>query len=300
MPPIDHFLNRRNNVRLSPSAITLYQSCQRKFYYVYIKKAELKPRPALVRGSISHKVLESFFDYVNLVDLKEGDWEKLRKDFRKVLFTLLESEWKLIGSEYPDCFASEREKGELLEETKRFLDFYSAKLAYSVTDKLCELNKNSEWFEDDLKRFFYPKDRELRIDLAELNFSGVIDKTMSLFGKGIAIVDYKTSRCSLPHFIPEDHIKQGKAYAYLWKQHFNELPKHVSFYYMRTGESVYYPISEADVEEIQADIDEIRSKDTDSISDFPKNVTKMCGYCDFKGLCFKGGKVPNGNTIESN
>lgn len=292
---INSFLNKKNDIRLSPSAISTYYSCQRKFYYVYVKKAEITPSPALVRGSISHKIMESFFDYVNLVDIQENDWEKLNKKFRKVLHSLLDTEWNLIGVDYPDCFKNGKEKQALFDETKRFLDFYSSKLAFSLTDKLCELSKNSKYFEDNLKRFFYPRDRELRLRLEDVNMSGIIDKTMTLFGDGIAIVDYKTSRCSLPHFIPGSHMKQGKAYAYLWKRSFDELPKHISFYYMRTGESVYYPISDADVDEIQADIDDIRSKNPGKIQDFPKKVSRLCGWCDFKTLCFKDGKVPKQN-----
>ena len=285
MTPINKFLEDNNSIRLSPSAIATYFDCQRKFFYVYIRKMPIKTSAAMVRGTITHKVLDHFFNYVNIADIQEDDWQILWKRFKKVLFSLLETEWKQIGKDHPDCYQSEKKKKEDLEETKRFLDFYAAKLAFSLSDKLSTLDKNSRWFETELKRFFYPKDRELRINL-DNNMAGVVDKTLSLFGKGIAIVDYKTSKCPLPHFIPESHLKQGKTYAYLWKERFDELPKHISFYYLRTGESVYYPITEADIEEIKRDIKEIRSKKPVPI-EFPKNKTKLCDYCDFKGFCFK-------------
>jgi len=285
MTPINHSIEDNNNVRLSPSAIVTYYNCPRKFFYVYIRKIPIKPTSVMIRGTITHKVLDHFFNYVNIADIQEDDWQILWKRFNKVLFSLLDTEWKQIGKDYANCYTTDKKKNEDFEETKRFLDFYAAKLAFSLSDKLMTLDRNSKWFEKELKTFFYPKDRELRLTL-DNNISGIIDKTFSLYGKGIAIVDYKTSKCPLPHFIPKYHLKQGKAYAYLWKEKFDELPKHVSFYYLRTGESVYYPITEADVDEIKRDIKEIRGKKPVP-AEFPKNKTKLCDYCDFKGFCFK-------------
>jgi len=153
-------------------------------------------------------------------------------------------------------------------------------------NKIRELDRNSKWFERDIKRFFYPKDMEMKLEIEGENIKGFVDKTMSLFGKGIAIVDYKTSKCRLPHFIPEGHLKQGKAYAFLWNKLFKEMPKHISFYYLRTGESVFYPISERDIEEIKNDISLIRGKKP-IVKEFPKKESKLCDFCDFKIFCFK-------------
>ncbi len=277
--------SQKESLRLSPSAIACYYECQRKFFYRYIKKIPERPTPQLIRGRIAHKVLENFFNFVSLVDIKHDDWEKLWKDFKNGLISLLNTEWNLIGKEYIDCFEGEKEKKEYYEETKRFLDFYAAKLAFSLNDKVRNLNKNSAWFEEDIRKFFFPRDRELKLVLEEENFSGIIDKTMSLFDDSIAIVDYKTSKSALPHYIPDSHLKQGKSYAYLWKKHFDIMPKHISFYYLRTGESVFYPISERDIQEIENDIVEIRNK-KQILEEFPKNPTRLCTYCDFFGNCF--------------
>ncbi len=276
---------QERKLRLSPTALATYFDCQRKFFYRYIRQIPERPSPYLVRGKITHKVLEHFFNYVKIVDIREGDWEKLWKDFKNILFSLVETEWKLIGREYDDCFTDEAEKEMFLNETKRFLDFYAAKLAFSLSDKILELDKKSQWFEEELRRFFFPKDRELKLEIKDEDFAGIIDKTMSLFGKGIAIVDYKTSKSSLPHFIPESHLKQGKAYAYLWKKTYNELPKHISFYYMRSGESVYYVISDGDVKEIESDIKEIRGKER-VINEFSKTPGTLCLSCDYFRYCW--------------
>jgi putative RecB family exonuclease len=279
-------MEKRNNIKLSPTGIACYHECPRKFYYIYVRGIEEKPTPSKVRGKIVHRVLEHFFTFVDLVNVQQEHWHGLWKKFRNVLFSLLETEWKQIGKVYEDCFKDEKQKTRFFNETKEFLDFYAIKLAFSLMNKVKELDKNSEWFESDIKRFFYPKDMEIKLELEEEGIAGFVDKTMSLFGKGIAIVDYKTSKCPLPHFIPETHLKQGKAYAFLWSRTFNELPKHVSFYYLRTGESVFYPISERDIEEIKKDIEEIRSKKP-VVKEFPKKITKLCDFCDFRRFCFR-------------
>jgi len=277
---------KKNNIRLSPSAIACYYECQRKFFYRYIRGIEEKPRPSRVRGRITHRVLENFFNFVDLGGIEEENWQSLWKKFRNVLFSLLDTEWKQIGKTYEDCFKNEDQKAELFEETKEFLDFYAIKMAFSLMNKMKELDKNSKWFTENIKRFFYPKDMEMKLELKDEDMKGFVDKTMNIFGKGIAIVDYKTSKCPLPHFIPESHLKQGKTYAFLWNEIHHELPKHISFYYLRTGESVFYPISEKDIEEIRKDIQEIRSKKP-VVSEFLRNETKLCDFCDFKVFCLK-------------
>ncbi len=280
-------MKKQNNIRLSPTGIACFYECPRKFYYIYIREIKEKPKPSMVRGKIVHRVLEHFFTFIDLTDIEEGsNWQEVWEKFRKALFSLLETEWKQIGKLYDDCFKNQTQKTRFLNETKEFLDFYAIKLAYSLMNKMKELDKNSKWFERDIKRFFYPKDMEMKLEIEGENIKGFVDKTMSLFGKGIAIVDYKTSKCALPHFIPDGHLKQGKAYAFLWNELFKEMPKHISFYYLRTGESVFYPISERDIEEIKGDISLIRGKKP-VISEFSKKESRLCDFCDFKILCFK-------------
>ena len=275
-----------NGVRLSASGIATYSMCQRKFYHRHIEKLPEKPSPAKVRGSIVHKILDEFFNVVDLSKVQtDKHWHDIWKEFRDILNILLDAEWKLIGDEYPDCFDNERQKQEFLGDTKEILDFYSAKLAFSLSNKIKQF-KNSKWFNSDLKRFFYPKDREYKLEFLEQNMIGFVDKTMSLIGGGIAIVDYKTGKTTLPHYIAKEDLKQCKVYAYLWKAVFGKTPKHISVFYLRDGESVYYPIDDDDLEEIRKDVEEIRSKEGVK-ENFEKNVTRLCGYCDYWNLCFK-------------
>ncbi|MFH0714576.1 MAG: PD-(D/E)XK nuclease family protein, partial [Candidatus Diapherotrites archaeon] len=114
---------------------------------------------------------------------------------------------------------------------------------------------------------------------------GIVDKTMQLFGQGMAIVDYKTSKSSLPHSISERDLKQCKAYAYLWNAKFQEMPRFVSIFYLRDGESVYYPISERDLKEIEDDVKNIRGREKDK-PQFELKPQTLCKYCDFFSKCY--------------
>ena len=130
-------MTKQNNIRLSASGIATYSQCQRKFYYRHVEKLPEKPTPQKVRGSIVHRVLDEFFNVVNLSNIpKDQHWHKTWSDFKDILNTLLDAEWKLIGDDYPDCFKNEKQKQEFLDDTKDIIDFYSAKLAVNVTVEL--------------------------------------------------------------------------------------------------------------------------------------------------------------------
>lgn len=278
-----------STVRLSPSGISSYYSCPRKFYYRQVEKLPEKPTVFQIRGRILHKCFELFFNAVDISKIsEEKHWHDIWKDFRSVLFALLEEEWAKIGkpdSGYEDIFESKAQSSELLSETREFVDFFAAKMSYSFYNKLHELEKD-DFFDLNLKKHFYPKGREYRIELEEENIIGFIDKTLNLYGKGVAIVDYKTSKSRLPHFISESDLKQCKVYAWLWFRKFQELPKFISIFYVRDGESVYYPISEADLKEVDESIAEIRSKGRVK-ENFAKKASPLCNYCDFFPHCFE-------------
>ena len=66
---------------------------------------------------------------------------------------------------------------------------------------------------------------------------------------------------------------------------FGEMPKHISFYYLRTGESVFYPISERDIEEIKNDISKLTFEQ--AIKQLTEIVSKI-----------EQGKIPLQDSLE--
>ncbi|TAL47021.1 hypothetical protein EPN87_03870, partial [archaeon] len=110
--------------RLSATGISTYTQCQRKFYYRNIQKLEERVTPHMMRGKIVHKVLDDFFDTVDIQAVaQEKDWHSIWKDFYKVLMLLLDAEWNMIGSSYENPFRG-NENENFLEDTKGMLDFY--------------------------------------------------------------------------------------------------------------------------------------------------------------------------------
>ncbi len=266
--------------RLSPSRIVTYDSCPRKYWYRYVEKIKEPETLHTVRGTLFHKVLEDFYSVFNVKNVKTSGWQELSKIFEKVLIHLLELEWNKLTSQKKELFLGEEEKWK--EETKDFLKFFAIKEAYRIHNFLKKNDKDDNWFKANFEREFVPRSREEYIGLEDIH--GYLDKTVNVFGRGVGIIDYKTSEYKMPHAIDESYLLQLKAYAYMFKKKNNELPVYLSIYYAKNGESVYYKTSEEDVKEIEEVISEIKTL-TKEVQSFPRNVTNLCKYCFFKGTC---------------
>lgn len=268
-------------MKLSPSKLVTYDKCPRKFYYRYVADIKEPATAAMVRGNIFHKILEDFYLVVDIHAYIDTPWDKIAENFEKITEQLFDAEWAKIGMDHEDVFAEE-EKTTFYKETKEFLKFFAIKEAFRLHELLKQNKLGDRWFNENVSRGFYPKAREMRISTDEMH--GFIDKTINVFGRGVGVVDYKTSKSPLPHFIDKSHLLQLKAYAYLFKEKTGKLPYHLSIYYARTGESVYYETSEIDVEEIKEMIKKIRTLKRE-IGNFRQSPTKLCNYCFYKDIC---------------
>lgn len=257
-----------------------YEKCSRKFYYKYLENIPEPETAETVRGTIFHKVLQDFYMVIDVKSYSKLHWDDIASSFEKILEQLFETEWAKIGADYNDVFADKKE--EFYKETKEFLKFYAFKEAFRLHEIFKQNNIDDRWFNENIARGFFPKDREMFIDIEEMH--GYVDKTINIFGRGVGIVDYKTSKSPLPHYIDSSHLLQLKAYAYLLKRKTGQLPYHVSIYYARTGESVYYEISNKDVDEVASLVKEIKSLNR-NITSFPQKPTKLCNYCFYKDIC---------------
>jgi len=276
-------LNKKsNNNKLSPSKIVEYYKCPRKYWYKYIKKIPEPKTEATIRGTIFHKVLEDFYDIIQPKKFKGLTFVQIKDFFQNALMDLLQIEWNKIGKDYENVFSSEESKDYLFEETKEFLDFYAVKEAYKVYQFLKNNKPEDKWFELNFNSRFKPKSREEYISTESVH--GYIDKTINLFGKGIGIVDYKTSKTNLPYYLDKSHMIQLKVYAFLYYKEHNVLPTYGSIYYAREGETVYYEVKKEDINEVERMIKEILNKE-EKIENFPKKPSKLCDFCFYKEMC---------------
>ena len=270
-----------NGFKLSPSQLVTFAFCPKKYYYRYVLNIKEPSSPHMVRGTILHKVIETFYNTENLLG-DTGDWHWDSKKFFAEMTRILDEEWVKIGTEYENAFVSEEQKQKFYHETKDFLDFHSTKLAFALHTKKEELDPDSRWYQAEIKKHFYPKDREAFIQNDEIQ--GYIDKVINLYGNGVAIIDFKTSKSSLPSFIDEGHLLQLKAYAYLWNLQHGQVPKYVGIEYMRSGNTIFYPITTADLDEVDKLITTVKSaRETNS---FPQTKQRLCDWCFYKDRCF--------------
>lgn len=281
---------KKRDFKLSPTQLVTYDFCPRKYYYRYIRGIKEPASPHLVRGKIFHKVIEIFFGSVDIMEKdfeRRGikEWKVQAESFEKLFFSILNGEWKKIGkiSEYEDVFKSEEEKKKFYEETKEFLEFYSYKIAFSLMKKKDELDPGSKYYDLEIKRHFYPKHREQFLE--DDDMMGYIDKVIGLFGDGVAIIDVKTSKSRLPSFINRGHLLQLKSYAYMWFKKKNVIPKFVGIEYVRTGNTVFYPLKKSDLDDVEKIITELKNNRGKGVTCFPKKEGKLCGWCFFNKFC---------------
>jgi len=268
--------------KLSPSKIVLHEKCERKFYYAYIENIKEPNTPSTIRGTIFHKILEELYKVIDFKKFYGKHWKNTYESLTQIMNTFLELEWKKIGTEYDNVFENEKESKEFLEETKDFVEFYCLKEAYRLYQFFKKNKPEDKWFTHNLKKEILPKSSEEYISIN--NLRGYIDKTINLFGKGVGIVDYKTSKTPVPHALDKSHLLQLKIYAYLYYKKTGELPKHASIYYSRTGESVFSEIKKTDIPEVEEKINKIRQKSKNK-KEYSQHITKLCYYCYYKDIC---------------
>src|SRR4030042_1137452 len=99
----------------SPSSISTYKQCPRKYYYQYILRLKREPNIHQIVGGIAHYVLENCFD----VDL--GDAQDHKTQLQKHMLTLLEKQWNHRKKEIESFNLSQSEKNYYFDEISLML-----------------------------------------------------------------------------------------------------------------------------------------------------------------------------------
>ena len=256
---------------LSPTQITTYQACPRKWYYEYVERLEVPEKFALVRGTVVHSVCEEFFHWK---PAPGWSFEELDEHMTQIAHSLLKDFW--AEQEVEKKFGNDR-----FEETKsiidRFLQLRRWKMG-PLYDKYHDASK--AWY------FSKPKFRELHVIDEDLGVQGYIDAVIENEPGDIVLVDYKTSSL-FKHTISEEHETQLYIYALLYEKETGVRPRYVSVEYLLYGQTVNYPVRDQFLDEKRKLIAEIhektRSRDK---ADYPANTEyKFCRWCDFRETC---------------
>lgn len=262
---------------LSPTQITTYMACPRKWYYEYVLRLPVPEKFALVRGTVVHSVCEEFFRWR---PAPGWDYDELVEHMTDLAHSLLKDFWN--EEEVDKKFGHDR-WDETVEMIDRFLQLHQWKMR-PLYDKYKDPSK--AW------NFSKPKLREMHLVDEEMGVQGYIDAVIENEPGDVVIVDYKTSSL-FRHTISEEHELQLYIYALLYEKKTGVRPRYVSVEYLLYGQVANYPVRPHILEETRLLIQDIRTKtESKELSDYPANTGyKFCAWCDFRSVC--QGKEPN-------
>lgn len=259
----------------SPSSISAYKQCPRKYYYVYILGLEKKPTIHQVIGRMIHSVLDDFFN-VDIVEL-----EDYRERLQKHILILLNIHWDFKGKDIEGFNLSEAEKKYYFNESTMMLTNWLEHFLKKIEN---EMSKGFS-FKDSFKRL--TPQREQQFLSEKYGVQGYIDAIENFDGK-IRLMDYKTSN---NYMIDEVQRLQLAIYALLYKEKYDLLPHKVGVYFLRHTEQEMY----VDQELLNQAISEIQKIHINTVSkdvkDYPKKESALCkwttGKCDFYDTCME-------------
>ncbi len=255
----------------SASSIKTYKQCPRKYYYQYIQKLPTQPSIHLVRGSVTHKVLEGFFE----INPNQLDQTNYSGQLKETVQTLLIKYWKESARLFAALDISDNDKIKYFEETMMMLlkwadDFVNklGKLSGSIAERFQSLTPIRE--------------AHYRSDI--LSVQGFIDAIQHVNGE-VRLMDYKTSNT----FDIEEHRLQLAIYSMLYFERHKRLPGKVGIYFLKMGEQ-WIDCDPYLVEMARKEVEEIHKKTIpDHVDFYPKCPGPLCkfstGKCDFYETC---------------
>jgi len=258
----------------SPSSISTYKQCPRKYYYQYILRLKRKPNIHQIVGGIAHSVLENFF----ILDL--GDAQDHKTQLQKHMLTLLDNQWNYRKKEIESFNLSQTEK-----------NYYSNELSLMLInwlnqffDKIDKDMKNGFSFNESFKRLA-PGIREYNIVSESLMVQGFIDAVENRDGK-VRLMDYKTSKNNL---IDEAQKLQLAIYALLYKEKHGVQPDKVGVYFLKHDEQDM-EVDQDLLKNAMFEIEQIHmSTESNDLKDYLKSQSPLCkwstGKCDFYDVC---------------
>ncbi len=255
----------------SPSSINTYRQCPRKYYYNYIKNLPTKPTIHLVRGKITHSVLENFFD----IDITNITMKNYKEELPKRLQQLFLREWTQNQSEI-------RKFTTTIDQER----FYFSETLLMLLNWVNYFIKKVESFTNlsfhDIFKKLTPL-REKQYISYDLYVHGFID-AIEHHGDQVHIIDYKTNT----HLeISEEQRLQLAIYALLYRETHGKIPDKAGIFFLRSKPK-HITVSPELLDQAVHEINLIH-KNTQStkIDDYPLKPGPLCNWCDFYGICFE-------------
>lgn len=258
----------------SPSSISTYKKCPRKYYYTYIECLEQSPNIHTIRGHIAHSVFEKFFN-LNTAQLTK---ENFANFFRMTVQDLMVLEWKSAQKELEKIGISKNDEIIYFEET--------LVMVFNWLEYFIQRFQNKEGTAQEIFRALTPL-RELSYVSDEHFVRGIID-AIEQHGSETRIMDYKTSN----HSNIEEYKLQLAVYALLFFEKHQKLPEKTGIYFLKENKIKLINVDQGLLDFAKQEIAQIHQKtfSKDKIN-YPKHITSLCkwstGKCDFYDVCVK-------------
>jgi len=235
-----------DHLRLSYSQIDTYLSCPLKYKYMYVYSIPTKPSAPLSFGTDVHNVLKEFYTRV-----KEGE----SPDYND-LKLMYDNHWSGFG--YQDKMQQKKYKNKGLKVLR---DYY-------------KIN------EERIRPPLYIEE-EFLIKIDGHSLKGYIDRIDELDDGTVEVIDYKTGKMRGVSFAQKNI--QLDIYAIACKEVMGLEPSVLSFYYLEANEKASITPEpqrlQTTKEIILHTISEVKARN------FPAKPSRMCKWCDFKGIC---------------
>ena len=264
----------------SPSSINTYRQCPRKYYYQYVLKLETLPSIHLIRGSVTHSVLEDFFR-IDVAHLSPTNFEY---ELQVITQDMFHQEWNRAEKELQKLKLVPVQIQFYFDETKFMLQYWVNKFIKKLKHEMKLFS-----LADAFKRLTPLREEEYVSQ--ELGVRGFIDAIHEIEHE-VTLMDYKTSKKT--EITPEYKL-QLAIYALLYKERHGVIPKKVGLDFLK-GSEQYLDVDETLLELAKTEVENIHvNTQSEDINEYPMNVSPLCkwrdGQCDFYGLCFEQRKI---------
>lgn len=278
----------------------MYNKCPRSWFYKYKSKIKEPPKEALVKGSLTHSVIERFYELnIRKCSITKYNYEtEFHKYALEVFDKVLVEDRCVFGrpcksykDELLDICETElkyvKEISDVRKIIRNYINFYIMQFEQYLDSAG---NVPQAWYS------LRPKFSEL--DLSYENFSGYADSVLELDDE-LYIIDYKTSKIYKTGHNKEYKL-QVQLYAWAYYKLYGIIPDIGIVSFVRYGRECTYEINKDTVIDYIDNVirDFMEKTESDNIDDYPLNVKhKFCvcsltknnkkDWCYYKDLCNK-------------
>lgn len=239
---------------LSFSAVSTFMECPYRYYLAYIIKLPGLPKPYFSFGKSLHSALEKL--HKPKIVPESTTLEDLLVWFEKA--------W--ISEGYTDPEAEAKAK----DEARSILAVYFESVKDNIVSSI------------DVERRF-------KVNLGQIDISGVIDRIDQTPDGTLHVIDYKTGN-HMPGFLEREEKLQLTIYSMAASRVYKATVDRASYLYLRTCSKLSFSPTDDDFKDALETINFVAQRIEKE--DFPRSENKYCPWCDFYKSC-NGANVIN-------